>query len=162
MTLPKKNFGLPPNFSDRNFFKKINRATSSNLYWFYYPHRSRELVSPVCRIFFYNMKCLLQEDPAWWSSILLHYLSLLLWLGWVGWPSVTPNVGWPLGLWPSAKPNPTVCSLACRWRLKSTLRADHESFSIESGLMVMPYADSSELYYSNVVINISSWQFFLM
>ena len=32
-----------------------------------------------------------------------------------------------------AKPNPTVCSLACRWRLQSALRADQESFSIESG-----------------------------
>ena len=27
-------------------------ATSSNLYQFFYPHRSRELVSPVCGIFF--------------------------------------------------------------------------------------------------------------
>ena len=34
--------------------KKKNHATSSNLYWFYYPHRSRELVSPVCRIFFWT------------------------------------------------------------------------------------------------------------
>ena len=33
------------------FFFKINHATSSNLYRFYYPHRSRELVSPVCGIF---------------------------------------------------------------------------------------------------------------
>ena len=30
----------------------INHATSSNLYRSYYPHRSRELVSPVCGIFF--------------------------------------------------------------------------------------------------------------
>ena len=30
---------------------QINHATSSNLYWSYYPHRSRELVSPVCGIF---------------------------------------------------------------------------------------------------------------
>ena len=30
---------------------KINHATSSNLYRSYYPHRSRELVSPVCGIF---------------------------------------------------------------------------------------------------------------
>ena len=29
-----------------------------------------------------------------------------------------------------AKPNPTVCSLACHWRLWSALRADQESFSI--------------------------------
>ena len=40
----------------------------------------------------------------------------------------TPLVGWPL-----AKLNPTVCSLACRWRLRSVLQADQESFSIESG-----------------------------
>ena len=33
------------------FFSKINHATSSNLYRSYYPHRSRELVSPVCGIF---------------------------------------------------------------------------------------------------------------
>ena len=32
-------------------FFEINHATSSNLYWSYYPHRSRELVSPVCGIF---------------------------------------------------------------------------------------------------------------
>ena len=31
--------------------KKINHATSSNLYRLYYPNRSRELVSPVCGIF---------------------------------------------------------------------------------------------------------------
>ena len=33
------------------FFLKINQATSSNLYRSYYPHRSSELVSPVCGIF---------------------------------------------------------------------------------------------------------------
>ena len=31
--------------------KKKNHATSSKLYRFYYLHRSRELVSPVCGIF---------------------------------------------------------------------------------------------------------------
>ena len=41
-----------------------------------------------------------------------------------------------------AKPNPTVCSLACRWRLRSALRADRESFSIESG----PLLDSKALW----------------
>ena len=40
-----------------------------------------------------------------------------------------------------AKPNPTVCSLACRWRLRSALRADRQSFSIESG----PLLDSKAL-----------------
>ena len=30
-----------------------------------------------------------------------------------------PKVDWQLGLWPSAKLNPTVCSLACRWWLRS-------------------------------------------
>ena len=44
--------GTHPTFFDRNFKKKINHATSSNLYRFYYPHWSRELVSPVCGIFF--------------------------------------------------------------------------------------------------------------
>ena len=34
-----------------SFFFLINHATSRNLYWSYYPHRSRELVSPVCGIF---------------------------------------------------------------------------------------------------------------
>ena len=41
-----------------------------------------------------------------------------------------PHVGWPSGLRPTAKPNPTVCSLACRWW------ADQESFSIESGSLL--------------------------
>ena len=40
-----------------------------------------------------------------------------------------------------AKPNPKVCSLACRWRLRSALRADREFFSIESG----PLLDSKAL-----------------
>ena len=52
----------------------------------------------------------------------------------VGWPSATPHVGWPSGLRPLAKPNPTVWSLACSLRLWSALRADWESFSIVSGL----------------------------
>ena len=38
-----------------------------------------------------------------------------------------------IGLPALAKPNPKVCSLACRWRLRSALRADQESFPIESG-----------------------------
>ena len=29
--------------------------------------------------------------------------------------------------------NPTVCSLACHWQLRLGLRADKETFSIESG-----------------------------
>ena len=33
------------------FLKKINHGSSSNLYRSYHPHRSRELVSPVCGIF---------------------------------------------------------------------------------------------------------------
>ena len=36
----------PPKKEER----KTNYATSSNLYWSYYLHRSRELVSPECRI----------------------------------------------------------------------------------------------------------------
>ena len=40
-----------------------------------------------------------------------------------------------------AKPNPTVCSLAFCWRLRSALRADRESFSIEFG----PLLDSKAL-----------------
>ena len=48
------------------------------------------------------------------------------------WPH--PHIGWPSGLRPSAKLNPTVSSLACQWRLRSALRADRESFSIESGM----------------------------
>ena len=48
-----------------------------------------------------------------------------------------------LAIGPSAlaKPNPTVCSLACRCRLRLALRADQESFSIESG----PLLDSKAL-----------------
>ena len=34
------------------FFLKINHATSPKLYWSYYPHRSRDSLSPVCGIFF--------------------------------------------------------------------------------------------------------------
>ena len=41
----------PPHFF-LFFFLKINHATSQKLYRSYYPHRSRELVSPVCGIFF--------------------------------------------------------------------------------------------------------------
>ena len=51
-------------------------------------------------------------------------------------------------LWPFGHHNPTVCSLACRWRLRSALRAEQESFSIEThpiSLIVGPHADSSEM-----------------
>ena len=40
-----------------------------------------------------------------------------------------------------AKPNHTVCSVACRCRLQSAVRADQESFSIEPG----PLFDSKAL-----------------
>ena len=53
-----------------------------------------------------------------------------------------------------AKPNPTVCSLACRWRLRAALRADQESFSIETHpicLIVRPYADNSDLSYTTTL-----------
>ena len=72
----------------------------------------------------------------------------------------TPHVGWPSGLRPSAKPNPTVCSLACRWRLRSALRADQEAFSIEThplSLIVRPYAGSSELSYSESILTFVTW-----
>ena len=57
----------------------------------------------------------------------------------------TPHLGWP-----SAKPNPTVCNLACRWRLRSALRADRESFSIDNprGRQLKARLYSSELSYS--------------
>ena len=44
-----------------------------------------------------------------------------------------------LAIGPSAlaKRNPTVCSLACRWRLRSALRADRESFSIETHVLCL-------------------------
>ena len=66
----------------------------------------------------------------------------------------TPNVGWPSGLCPSAKPNPTVSSLACRWQLRSAPRADRESFLIETHplcLIVRPYADNYELSYTTTL-----------
>ena len=44
-----------------------------------------------------------------------------------------------------AKPDHTVCSLACRCRLRLALRADQESFSIES----RPLLDSKALLYSS-------------
>ena len=53
-----------------------------------------------------------------------------------------------------AKPNPTVCSLACRWRLRLALRADRESFSIGTHplcLIVRPYANNSELSYTTTL-----------
>ena len=57
--------------------------------------------------------------------------SIHSWLGYsarkLGLPP-TPHLGWP-----SAKPNPTVCSLVCPWGLRSAMRADRESFSIECG-----------------------------
>ena len=41
----------------------VNHATSPKLYRSYYPHRSRELVSPVCGIFFFKfVHVLLTED----------------------------------------------------------------------------------------------------
>ena len=52
---PKIIFPSPEIFFWPDFFKfyffKINHATSSNLYWFYYLHRLRGLVSPGCEIF---------------------------------------------------------------------------------------------------------------
>ena len=43
-------------------FFDINHATSSNLNLSYYPHRSREFVSPVCGIFLVGaVTCLLGE-----------------------------------------------------------------------------------------------------
>ena len=37
-----------------SFFFQINHATSPKLYRSYDPHRSRDLMSPVCGIFFYK------------------------------------------------------------------------------------------------------------
>ena len=56
--------------------------------------------------------------------------------------------------WPSlqSRPfvhhNPTVCSFACRWRLRWALWAEKDSSSIVThppSLIVGPYADNSEL-----------------
>ena len=44
-------FGWPLGGGGGGGFIKINHATSSKLYRSYYPHRTRELVSPVCGIF---------------------------------------------------------------------------------------------------------------
>ena len=63
-------------------------------------------------------------------------LSILTLVTWVPQSKLafdqTPRVGWPSGLRPLAKLDPTVCSLACRWRLQSALRADQVSFLIET------------------------------
>ena len=40
--------------------------------------------------------------------------------------------------WPSAKLNPTVCGLACRWQLQSSLRADLKSFFLLSPARIHP------------------------
>ena len=52
--------------------------------------------------------------------------------------------------------NPTVCSLACRWRLRSALRADRESFSINNprGRQLKAQFYSSELSYRPVVLQL--------
>ena len=54
-----------------------------------------------------------------------------------------------------AKPNPTVCSLAWRWRLRLALRADQESFSIESG----PLLDSEAFCWQLRVILLGRFLF---
>ena len=54
------NFWTPPkNFLTAPQKKLINHATSLNLYWFSYPHWSRELMSPVCGIFIQQLPDLL-------------------------------------------------------------------------------------------------------
>ena len=42
---------LEKKFLEKKFLEKKFHVTASNLYRSYYPHRSRELVSPVCGIF---------------------------------------------------------------------------------------------------------------
>ena len=67
-----------------------------------------------------------------------YILTLMTWLPLA---FATPHIRWPLALQPSAKPNPTECSLAFRWRLQLALRANQESFLIEFG----PLLDSKAL-----------------
>ena len=52
------------------------------------------------------------------------------------WPN--PHVGWPSGLWPLAKPYPTVFSPACRWRLRLARRESLFLLSRPASLMVGP------------------------
>ena len=56
--------------------------------------------------------------------------------------------------WPLAKPNPTACSLACRWRLQSALRADKESFLWSPARILdgMAWLYSSELSFSYCIL----------
>ena len=65
-------------------------------------------------------------------SILLHHLSYLLWLGYssVSWPWPSPRSKLAIGPAALGHHNPTVRRLACRWQLRSALRADQEFVSI--------------------------------
>ena len=89
------------------------------------------------------------------GPLLLHHLSYTT-------DTILPGLGTVHASWPSAKSprmlalghnNPTVCSLACRWRLWSALWADRDSFSIDNprGLQLKARLYSSELSYSFIV-----------
>ena len=56
------------------FFLNINHATSSNLNRSYYPHWSREFVSPVCGIFFNLLTFSANSD-----SILGYFANMPIW-----------------------------------------------------------------------------------
>ena len=43
---------LHPLVADIICERPLHHATSPKLYWSYYPHRSRDSLSPVCRIFY--------------------------------------------------------------------------------------------------------------
>ena len=93
----------------------------------------------------------IESGPLFDSKALCRQLRVVLQLLYPTPPSILILVTWVphsrlafhhsaqrLAIGPPAltKPNPTVCSLACRWRLRSARRADQESFSIESGLLL--------------------------
>ena len=98
------------------------------------------------------------QYQCWWSSILLHHLSYTT-------DTILPGLGTAHACWHSAKSphklafghnNPTVCSLACCWRLQSALRAHRESFSIDNprGQQLKARLYSSELSYRTGVLQL--------
>ena len=67
----------------------VNHATSTKFYRSYYPHRSRELVSPICRIFFlkfcqqmgYDLQSFLLLNSLLQTSVFVKFVTNSMSLG---------------------------------------------------------------------------------
>ena len=68
-----------------------------------------------------------------------------------------PNSAHRLAIGPPAlgHNNPTVCSLACRWQIRLALRANRESFSVESGPLLDSNSVRQIFIFVFVFVNIS-------